>query len=102
MLYLGTTLDAADALVAGLVDRIAESPLDAAREMAATVGKRSWRAVELTKLALGLYRPATTSFDVVAQALSFESDDKRQRIGAYLDRQKNKIEVATEEREVDE
>ncbi len=43
----------------------------------------SWRALELTKLALRLHRPATTTFDVAAQALLFESDDKRERMRAF-------------------
>jgi GNAT superfamily N-acetyltransferase len=38
----------------------------------------------LTKLAMRMHRPATTSFDLAAQALLFESADKRERMGAFL------------------
>ncbi|MGH8976224.1 MAG: enoyl-CoA hydratase/isomerase family protein [Acidimicrobiia bacterium] len=88
MLYTGLTLDAAAALDAGLVDAVHEpdAVLDAALEMAGEIATRSWRALEVTKLALRLHRPATTTFDVAAQALLFESDDKRRRIQAFLDR----------------
>ncbi len=90
MLYTGLTLDASAALDAGLVDAVHEpdAVLDAALETAAEIAKRSWRALELTKLALRLHRPATTTFDVAAQALLFESDDKRQRMQAFLDRRR--------------
>jgi enoyl-CoA hydratase len=70
MLYLGETLDAAAAHAAGLV------------------ATRSWRALELTKLALRLHRPATSTFDMAAQSLLFESDDKRQRMENFLNRPK--------------
>ncbi len=88
MLYTGEVLDAERALTAGLVDAVhaADAVLDAALELARTIATRSWRALELTKLALRLHRPATTTFDVAAQALLFESDDKRERMQAFLDR----------------
>ena len=90
MLYLGETLDADAALGAGLVDAVhePEAVLDAALEMVSTIAARSWRALELTKLALRLHRPATSSFDMAAQSLLFESDDKRQRMENFLNRRK--------------
>jgi enoyl-CoA hydratase/carnithine racemase len=90
MLYTGLTLDAQAALDAGLVDAVhePEAVLDAALAMAGEIATRSWRALEVTKLALRLHRPATTTFDVAAQALLFESDDKRQRMQAFLDRRR--------------
>jgi enoyl-CoA hydratase/carnithine racemase len=90
MLYSGEVLDAEQALAAGLVDAVHEpgAVLDAALEMARTIATRSWRALELTKLALRLQRPATTSFDLAAQALLFESEDKRRRMQAFLDRRR--------------
>jgi enoyl-CoA hydratase/carnithine racemase len=91
MLYTGLTLDAAAALDAGLVDAVhePEGVLDAALAMAGEIATRSWRALEVTKLALRLHRPSTTTFDVAAQALLFESDDKRQRMQAFLDRRRS-------------
>jgi enoyl-CoA hydratase/carnithine racemase len=90
MLYLGETLDAEAALAAGLVDAVhePESLVDAALAMVATVAARSWRALELTKLALRLHRPATSTFDMAAQSLLFESDDKRERMEKFLNRRK--------------
>lgn len=90
MLYTGEMLDAEGALAAGLVDAVHEpdSVLDAALEMAREIATRSWRALELTKLALRLHRPATTSFDVAGQALLFETEDKRERMQAFLDRRR--------------
>ncbi|HZQ79800.1 MAG TPA: enoyl-CoA hydratase/isomerase family protein [Acidimicrobiia bacterium] len=90
MLYLGETLDAAGALAAGLVDAVHEPAdlLDAALAMVATIAERSWRALELTKLALRLHRPATSTFDMAAQSLLFESDEKRERMERFLNRRK--------------
>jgi enoyl-CoA hydratase len=90
MLYLGQSLDAAAALAAGLVDAVHEpdSLLDAALAMVDTIAARSWRALELTKLALRLHRPATSTFDMAAQSLLFESDDKRERMEKFLNRRK--------------
>lgn len=88
MLYTGEVLDAATAEACGLVDAVvpAEQLLATAIEWAERIGKRSWRALELTKSSMRLHRPATTQFDVAAQALLFESDDKRQRMQAFLDK----------------
>lgn len=88
MLYLGETLDADTALAVGLVDRLVPSEqlesavLAAAREIAS----RSWRALELTKLALRQNCRDTTNFDLVAQALLFETPEKRERMAAFLER----------------
>ena len=88
MLFLGETLDAEAALAAGLVDAVhePEAVLDAALEMVAAIAARSWRALELTKLALRLHRPATSTFDMAAQSLLFESEDKRERMEKFLNR----------------
>ncbi|MCO5971321.1 enoyl-CoA hydratase/isomerase family protein [Actinoallomurus soli] len=91
MLYAGARLDAREALAAGLVDEVADSGEDLperGRALAATIAERSWRALELTKLALRSARPATTTFDLAAQALLFESEDKQARMTAFLERRK--------------
>lgn len=87
MLYTGQVLDADAAEACGLVDAMvpAEHLLPTALEWAGRIGARSWRALELTKLSMRLNRPATTEFDVVAQALLFESEEKRERMQAFLD-----------------
>jgi len=86
MLYAGARLDAAGALAAGLADEISGDPEAAGRRLAETIAKRSWRALELTKLALRSQRPATTTFDLAAQALLFGTEDKYARMTAFLDR----------------
>ena len=37
------------------------------------------------KIALRLHRPATTLYDMTAQALLFEDDEKKARMQAFLD-----------------
>jgi enoyl-CoA hydratase len=86
MLYAGARLTAAEALAAGLVDEVTENLPARGRTLAAAIARRSWRALELTKLALRLQRPATTTFDITAQALLFDSDDKHTRMTALLER----------------
>jgi enoyl-CoA hydratase/carnithine racemase len=92
MLYLGQILDAAGALDLGLVEAVhpPEEALGAALELVERIARQSWRALELTKLALRLHRPATTVFDVTAQALLFEGDDKRARMTAFLNRRRKR------------
>jgi enoyl-CoA hydratase len=86
MLYAGARLDAGEALRAGLVDEVAADVTAAGRDLAATIAKRSWRALELTKLALRSQRQATTTFDLAAQALLFGTEDKYERMTAFLER----------------
>jgi enoyl-CoA hydratase len=87
MLYAGYELDAQAALAAGLADELFSSDelLQQALRLAQTISTRSWRALELTKLALALYRQPTTAFDMTAQAMLFEGRDKRERMQAFLD-----------------
>ncbi|MDN5803307.1 MAG: enoyl-CoA hydratase/isomerase family protein [Microlunatus sp.] len=86
MLYTGQVLTAEEARQAGLVDRVVavEDVLDSAIAYAEQVARQSWRALELTKVALRLHRPATTSYDMTAQALLFESEEKKVRMTAFL------------------
>ena len=87
MLYAGEVLDADAALTAGLVDAVHPPAelLDRAITLAESVAARSWRALELTKLALRAHRPATTSLDIVSQAVLFDGEDKRERMNRFLD-----------------
>ncbi len=87
MLYTGEVLDAQAALAAGLVDALhpTEELPDRAVELAESVAARSWRALELTKLALRAHRPATTSLDIVGQAVLFDGRDKQERMTRFLD-----------------
>ncbi len=88
MLYAGARLKAADAFVAGLLDDLTDDPEAAARALAQRIAGQSWRALELTKLALRSHRPATTAFDSVGQALLFGTQDKYDRMDAFLNRRR--------------
>ena len=90
MLYAGARLTAAEALRAGLVDEVAADVTAAGRDMAEAIAERSWRALELTKLALRSQRQATTTFDLAAQALLFGTEDKYERMTAFLERRPRK------------
>ena len=87
MLYTGQVLSAEEAHQAGLVDKVVpdQGILDATIEYAGTVAQQSWRALELTKVALRLHRPATTLYDMTAQALLFESNEKKARMTAFVE-----------------
>jgi enoyl-CoA hydratase len=61
MLYTGARLTAAEALGARPVDEVGADVTAAGRDMAGVIAERSWRALELTKLALRSQRPATTA-----------------------------------------
>jgi enoyl-CoA hydratase len=86
MLYTGARLNADEALRAGLVDEVAADVTASGRDLAAMIAQRSRRALELTKLALRSQRQATTTFDITAQALLFDSEDKYERMTAFLER----------------
>jgi enoyl-CoA hydratase/carnithine racemase len=88
MLYAGHRLDADAALASGLVDEIADDLSARGAELAGTIARRSWQALELTKVALRAHRPATTGFDAAAQALLFDSADKYARMTKFLERRK--------------
>jgi enoyl-CoA hydratase len=88
MLFAGARLDAAEARAAGLVDEIADDVAARGEALARTIAQRSWRALELTKLALRAHRPDTTRFDTAAQALLFDGADKYERMTAFLERKK--------------
>lgn len=88
MLYAGERLDAAAAHDAGLVDLLVAEEADLLTQATAyadRVAGNSFQALELTKVALRLHRPATTLYDMTAQALLFESSEKKQRMQAFLD-----------------
>lgn len=88
MLYTGERLTATQAHEAGLVDLVVDDEvevLERAGDYAERVAAQSWRALELTKVALRMHRPATTLFDMTAQALLFESDEKKARMTAFLE-----------------
>ena len=88
MLYAGDVVDAEAALAAGLIDRLAPAAeLDAAVDaLVESIARRSWRALELTKLALRIGQRDTTTFDLAAQGLLYESEDAAARLKAFMER----------------
>jgi len=92
MLYLGTELDAEQALSVALLDRlVATDELESVTEaMVREVAARSWRALELTKLALRSRSQRTTHLDIASQASLFEGPEKAQRVAAFLDRKSSR------------
>ena len=88
LLLLGEKLDASQALELGLVDEVLsrDQLMARAAEMSSRIARNSWRAIELTKLALRQNEPSTTSLDIAAQALLFESEEKYERMTTFLDR----------------
>jgi enoyl-CoA hydratase len=90
MIYVGDVIEAEAALACGLLDRLAPAAeLGAAVDaMIASIARRSWRALELSKLALRLGQRDTTTFDLVAQGLLYESDDAATRMNAFLERRR--------------
>ncbi len=88
MLYAGDVVGAEAALAAGLIDRLADpAELDAAVDaLVESIARRSWRALELTKLALRIGQRDTTAFDLAAQGLLYESEDAAARLTAFPER----------------
>jgi enoyl-CoA hydratase len=94
LVYTGRLIDAAEAFRIGLVNRVVEdndvveSSLGLAREIAANGGL----AVRLAKATMNaLVRQnegMATAVESIAQAILFDSEDKRQRMDAFLARKK--------------
>jgi enoyl-CoA hydratase len=90
LLFTGRTLDAAEALAAGLVSRVVPSGelLAAAHEIADRIARNDPLATRLTKAVLAAPRDAHPAIDDQTQALLFESPEKHRRMTAFLDRKK--------------
>ena len=79
----------------GLVDKVVPDAtvLEAARDMARQIAKQSRLAVRIAKLALnasGRPNPAFETLDILGQAVLFDSEDKRARMAAFLERRAKK------------
>jgi len=88
MLFAGERVSADRALQAGLVDGLSPENelLEAGLALAERIAQQSWRALELTKMALAVNRPSTAAFDRAAQALLYEGRDMHERVSAFLER----------------
>lgn len=94
LIYTGRTIDAAEALLIGLVNHVVadDEVLQTALELAGEIAGNGRLAVRMAKAALNaLARPneaAAVAFESTAQALLFDSDDKHARMRAFLERKK--------------
>lgn len=91
VLLAGDWIDADQAMAVGLADRRAETAEDlddTARQLADRVARRSWAAMEFTKAAIAQNNRPTVGLDVAAQAVLFDTDDKRRRMQEFLDRRR--------------
>lgn len=96
LIYTGRIVDADEALRIGLANRVVPDAevVDAAIAMADEIAQNGRLAVRGAKRVLNaLSRPGQESarqFESATQAVLFDSDDKRARMDAFLDKQKNK------------
>lgn len=88
VLLAGRVVKAAEALAARLVNELVpeEDLLAAADRLATRIARSAPLALRLTKLALAAPPGAHPRFDDVAQAVLFETDDKHERMTAFLER----------------
>ena len=89
VLLAGASIDAERAVAAGLANELvaaADDLLPAAHAWVDRVLRAAPLAVRLTKAALRAPRAAHPFVDDVAQAVLFETDEKRRRMDAFLDR----------------
>jgi enoyl-CoA hydratase len=95
LVYTGRIIDADECLRIGLVNRVVDDAevLASAREMAREIAARGKLAVRMAKATMNaLSRPgeaAAVSMESIAQALLFDSEDKLQRMDAFLARKQN-------------
>jgi enoyl-CoA hydratase len=88
LLLAARTLDASEALALHLLNEVVEEPGDlmpAAHRWIDRIRRAAPLAIQLTKLAMRTPREAHPAFDDVAQAVLFETDEKRRRMDAFLD-----------------
>lgn len=94
LIYTGRIIDAQECLRIGLVNDVVDDAdvLARAMEIAREIADRGRLAISLAKASMNaLARPgeaAALGVESVAQALLFESDDKHQRMEAFLNRKR--------------
>jgi enoyl-CoA hydratase len=90
ILLAGRMLDADQAFAAHLVGSIVEPDdlLDAGHRLADAMAQQSALALRLTKAAFHAPREAHPLVDDLAQAILFETEDKHDRMTAFLERKK--------------
>jgi enoyl-CoA hydratase len=88
MLLAGRVLGADEALVAGLVSEVVQSEelMNATHALTDRISRGTATALRLTKLALAGLTSVHRNFDDVAQAVLFETVEKRDRMTEFLER----------------
>lgn len=88
ILLAGRRVDAYDALAAGLVTAVvAVDELDSTvAKLAERIGRGAPLALQLTKIALKASRDSHPSIDDAAQAVLFQTEEKRRRMSEFLSR----------------
>ncbi len=95
LVLTGRIVEAAEAERIGLVDRVVPAARldEEALAVARQIASHGQLAVRVSKLALnaaGRPNPSFETLDVLGQALCFDSDDKRARMQAFLDRRQRR------------
>lgn len=93
LIFTGARIPAQRAYEIGLVNRVVEDArvLDEARALAASIQKNSREAVRWAKAALDQQTDqGDGGFAKMAQSILFESDEKRRRMTAFLEKQKSR------------
>lgn len=90
LIYTGRVVDAEEAARIGLVNRVVpdDAVLSAAMELAQEIAVKGRLAVRMAKLAINAAQrpnPAFEAVDVLAQAVLFESEEKKNRMKAFLE-----------------
>jgi len=90
ILLLGRVLTAEEALGVRLLNSVVEASelLAAAHQMVDRLLRSAPLALRITKLAMRMPREAHPAFDNVAQAVLFETDEKVERMTAFLERRR--------------
>jgi len=94
LLFTGRSISAQEAREAGLISRVVE-PTELLVEAGAIcdqIARASTTALRLTKLAVNAPRAAHPAIDLAAQAVLFETDEKFERMDAFLTRQRKRAE----------
>ena len=91
ILLAGRVLGADEALAVRLLTEVVEAPelLAAGHRLADRIGRNAPLAVQLTKRVFHAPREAHPLIDDIAQAVLFETEEKQERMTAFLERKKS-------------